>query len=88
MIVGRISHQVRRLFSFLNFSDRFEKKPARGDDRKNGAGDGDRIRDVQLGNFVSNLLPSSVSVTTYPEFSALTKWQTCTQSDFFRFPSP
>jgi hypothetical protein len=30
---GRISHQVRRLFSFLNFSDRFEKKPAQGDDR-------------------------------------------------------
>jgi hypothetical protein len=33
MIVGRISHQVRRFFSFLNFSDGFEKKPAQGDDR-------------------------------------------------------
>ena len=33
MIVGRISYQVRRLFSFLNFSDRFKKKSAQGDDR-------------------------------------------------------
>jgi len=33
VIVGGISRQVRRLFSFLNFSDRFEKKPAHGDDR-------------------------------------------------------
>jgi hypothetical protein len=33
MIVGRISHQVRRLFSLLNFSHRFKKKSAQGDDR-------------------------------------------------------
>jgi len=29
MIVGGISHQMQRLFSFLNFSDGFEKKPRR-----------------------------------------------------------
>jgi len=33
IIFGGVSHQVRRLFSLLNRSDRFEKKPAQGDDR-------------------------------------------------------
>ena len=33
IIVGRISHQVRRLFSLLNCPNRFKKKPAQGDDR-------------------------------------------------------
>src|SRR5207247_10682565 len=33
IIVGGISHEVRRLFSFLNFSDRFKKSRPRSDDR-------------------------------------------------------